>query len=101
MVKFKFCPACGAIDMHVQPDGNEKCNSCQYSGVAMEGAPDKLNEYRKKLKGGYTPTSAVTPTEQGKASANPLIGYTTDQPPKGGLKPKKVAAKSTDDFEIY
>ncbi|MDO8625195.1 MAG: hypothetical protein Q7R47_03865 [Candidatus Diapherotrites archaeon] len=104
MVKFRFCPACGAIDVHPQPDGTDKCNTCKYVGVAMEGAMDKLNDYRKKLKSGYSPaTNAVVSTApSGSASTNPLIGYTESDPnKKTELKPKKIERRSTDDFEIY
>ncbi|MBS3061505.1 MAG: hypothetical protein J4215_02900 [Candidatus Diapherotrites archaeon] len=105
MVKFRFCPACGAIDMHVQSDGTDKCGTCKYVGTAIEGAPDKLNEYKKKLKNGTAgpqshnpePAPGVAPTP----STNPLIGSTTvNQTKKNGLI-EKHKPKATDEFEIW
>lgn len=87
MVKFRFCPQCASLDIQSKDNGQDYCLSCNYVGVAMEGAMDKLDAYRKNLK----KTSGEMP---GKTGAKTSLGFSK---PGGFEKPKK---RSTDDFEI-
>ncbi|GEM_PF-5776920 len=99
MVTFKFCPQCAAIDMQQTPDGLDYCPKCKYSGTALEGAMDKVNAYKTKLKGGPVPTAPRT----GSRPSNPLIGFTDakDKTTSGTPLSKRPAKKQTDDFEIW
>ncbi len=74
----------------------------------MEGAPDKMNEYRKKLKNGTVrpqenqdnpKPNTDSPNTQPR---NPLIGATSVDPSqKKPEKPQKISRQTTDDFEIW
>lgn len=50
LVKLKYCPECGSLQIQALAFGQERCSSCQYTGEMKEGAPDEINAFKRGLK---------------------------------------------------
>ncbi|MFH1663572.1 MAG: hypothetical protein ABH986_02045 [archaeon] len=59
-VSFRFCPACGSVNLKPQIYGMGKdavalspmmrCTDCGFYGFVFDGTPEFLKEFREKLK---------------------------------------------------
>jgi len=50
LVKLKYCPECGSLQIKQLAFSQEKCGSCNYTGEMKEGAPDEINAFKQRLK---------------------------------------------------
>lgn len=71
-MQLKFCPQCGGMEISPAQAG-DKCRRCNYLGPMDHGSMDRINEVRKRYRGGGAPA-------MGLPSANP-----NPNTPSGGL----------------
>jgi hypothetical protein len=90
IMKFKYCPQCGSMDIKVNALRQETCERCRYTGPMNEGAMDEINRFQKNLKSG----------SRGNLNKTEFFPKKEDSSSQLKEKMKSLKGKSTDDFEI-
>ena len=89
-MQLKFCPQCGGMEISPAQAG-DKCRRCNYLGPMDHGSMDRINEVRKRYRGGAAPA-------MGLPSANTSPSTSASAASAGGLSgllPSNSGAPST------